>query len=101
MRKQCMKHANLFKQLSALACLQDARSAGNTTLLSQKIQEFDSELEKYVPILMAQASIYWDMGQYSNVIKVLKQRAEFAGEHDTWKLNMAHAHFMMARSCFI
>lgn len=90
-------HTSCFATALIASAMQDARAAGNTALLGQKVQEYDSELEKYVPILMAQASIYWDMGQYSNVIKVLKQRAEFAGEHDTWKLNMAHAHFMMVR----
>jgi tetratricopeptide repeat protein 30 len=77
---------------------QDARNSSNTTLLSQKVDEYDSELEKYIPILMAQAHIYWEMGQYSSVIKIFNQSREFAGEHETWRLNVAHAHFMMVRA---
>ena len=79
--------------------LQDARHASNTALLAEKVQEFDSELNKYIPILMAQAHIYWEIGQYSSVIKVFNQSREFAAEHEMWKLNVAHAYFMMVHVC--
>lgn len=64
-------------------------------MLSKKIQEYDAELEGYVPILMAQAHVYWQLGHYSDVLRVLHQNKEFASEHETWKLNVAHTHFMM------
>jgi hypothetical protein len=77
--------------------LQDARNSSNTAALARKIQEYDDVLESYVPILMAQANIYWEMGQYSSVIKVLNQSREFASEHETWKLNLGHTYFMLVR----
>lgn len=79
------------------ACLQDARGQSDSTLLQSRVQEYDAELESYIPVLMAQAHIYWEMGHYSQVIRVLNQSREFAGEHDTWKLNVAHTYFMMVR----
>jgi tetratricopeptide repeat protein 30 len=80
--------------------LQDARTSTNTPLLAQRLQEYDEELGRYMPVLMAQAHIYWETGQYSNVIKLLNQSKEFAAEHEVWKLNMAHAYFMIVRSLF-
>jgi len=61
------------------------------------MQEFDEEVQKYIPVLMAQAHMFWELGQYSNAQAVLLQGKEFAGEHEAWKLNMAHTHFMMVR----
>lgn len=43
---------------------------------------------------MGQAQIYWDMEQYSKVQSILQQSADFCSEHEAWKLNSAHAHFM-------
>jgi tetratricopeptide repeat protein 30 len=40
------------------------------------------------------AKIYWDIGNYPKVEKILLESEEFCSEHDTWKLNMAHALFM-------
>lgn len=77
--------------------MQDARHATNAEALTRKVHEYDDALESYIPILMAQAHIYWDLGQYSNVLKVLNQSREFASEHDTWKLNMAHTYFVLVR----
>lgn len=41
-----------------------------------------------------QAKIYWDLANYNQVEKIFRQSAEFASEHDTWKLNVAHVFFM-------
>ena len=79
--------------------MQDARTSSDSAVLSKKIQEYDAELESYIPILMAQAHIHWQLGHYSDVLRVLNQSKEFASEHDTWKLNVAHTHFMMVRTC--
>ena len=49
---------------------------------------------RYIPILMAQAKIYWDIENYAMVEKIFKQSAEFCSDHDTWKLNVAHIFFM-------
>ena len=43
---------------------------------------------------MAQAKIYWDLGDYQQVEKVFRKSVEFCSEHDAWKLNVAHVLFM-------
>jgi len=43
------------------------------------------------------ASIYWERESYSGVERLLRQSAEFCSEHDAWRLNMAHAHYMQER----
>ena len=50
-------------------------------------------------VLMGQAQIYWDMEQYSKVQSILQQSADFCSEHEAWKLNSAHAHFMQGGEC--
>ena len=49
---------------------------------------------RYIPILMQQAKIYWDMENYAQVEKIFRKSVEFCNEHDAWKLNVAHVLFM-------
>lgn len=49
---------------------------------------------RYIPVLMAQAKIYWDLENYAQVEKIFRKSAEFCNEHDTWRLNVAHVLFM-------
>lgn len=49
---------------------------------------------RYIPVLMAQAKIYWNRENYSMVEKIFHKSLEFCNEHDTWKLNVAHVLFM-------
>ena len=51
----------------------------------------------YIPVLMAQAKIYWDLGDYQQVEKIFRKSVEFCSEHDVWKLNVAHVLFMQVR----
>ena len=53
---------------------------------------------RYIPVLMAQAKIYWDLEHYAMVEKIFRQSAEFCSEHDLWKLNVAHVFFLQARA---
>lgn len=55
---------------------------------------FDETLELFIPVLMAQAKIYWDLESYLQVEKVFRKSAEFCNELDLWKLNVAHVLFM-------
>lgn len=81
----------------------------------------------YIPVLMAQAKIYWNMENYAQVEKVcqplparwkgraevcvcvacsllalilqiFRKSVEFCNEHDVWRLNVAHVLFMQV-SC--
>ena len=74
--------------------IQDSRLARDNDLIKKALKEYDDSLEKYIPVLMMQAKIYWDMGNYSQVELIFRQSAEFCSEHDTWKLNVAHVFFM-------
>lgn len=56
-------------------------------------------LDRYIPVLMGMAKIYWDRENYPMVEKVFRQSAEFCSEHDVWKLNVAHVFFMQVRAC--
>lgn len=101
--------------------IQDARSERNTEAIKESLkvprkptfplrppcaspspsvalpQEYDDALERYIPVLMGQARIYWDMGNYSQVEVLFRQAGEFCSEHDTWKLNVGHMFFMQAK----
>jgi len=74
--------------------IQDARLAKDTELIKKALKEYDEALEKYIPVLMAQARIYWEMENYDMVEMLFIQSAEFCSEHETWRLNMAHVLFM-------
>ncbi|GMI37607.1 hypothetical protein TrRE_jg4450 [Triparma retinervis] len=47
-----------------------------------------------MPVLMAQARVYWDRENYPMVESLFRQSAEFCVENDTWRLNVAHVFFM-------
>lgn len=74
--------------------IQDARLQRDNEAIKNALKEYDESLEKYMPVLMAQAKIYWDIENYSMVEKIFKQSAEFCSEHTAWKLNVAHVFFM-------
>ena len=43
---------------------------------------------------MAQASIYWDMQNYTAIEKIFRKSVEFCSDHDIWRLNVGHVLFM-------
>ncbi|KAI3387051.1 hypothetical protein SNEBB_001270 [Seison nebaliae] len=56
---------------------------------------YDQVIKQYIPILMAQAKIYWDAKNYAVVEKLFKNSLEFCNDHEKWKLNVAHLCYMM------
>jgi hypothetical protein len=52
----------------------------------------------YIPVLMAQAKVYWDTENYPQVEQIFRKSVEFCSEHDTWKLNVAHVLFMQVQA---
>lgn len=74
--------------------IQDARLARENELIKASLKSYDEELEKYIPVLMAQARVYWDRDHFAMVEKIFFQSAEFCSEHEVWKLNVAHVFFM-------
>ena len=66
-------------------------------LKSQNIQFFTINYifkNRYVPVVMAQASIYWEMKNFAAIEKIFRKSYEFLQEHDAWKLNAGHVLFM-------
>lgn len=86
------KHIETLRRLTK--AIQDARIARETEAIKQSLKEYDDALERYIPVLMAQARIYWDRENYQQVEKLFRQSAEFCSEHEVWKLNVAHVFFM-------
>ncbi|XP_039543434.1 tetratricopeptide repeat protein 30A isoform X1 [Pimephales promelas] len=74
--------------------VQEARHSRDDDSLKKHVQDYDEVLERYIPVLMAQAKIYWNRENYSMVEKIFHKSLEFCNEHDTWKLNVAHVLFM-------
>ncbi|XP_051995518.1 tetratricopeptide repeat protein 30A isoform X2 [Xyrauchen texanus] len=82
------------KLTEQLRKVQDARHNRDEESLKKYVQDYDEVLERYIPVLMAQAKIYWNRENYSMVEKIFHKSLEFCNEHDTWKLNVAHVLFM-------
>jgi tetratricopeptide repeat protein 30 len=74
--------------------IQDARLARDNEVIKTALKLYDEELERYIPVLMAQARIYWERENYLMVERLFFQSAEFCSENDVWKLNVAHVFFM-------
>eukprot|EP00051_Salpingoeca_urceolata_P002818 m.53053 g.53053 ORF g.53053 m.53053 type:complete len:644 (-) comp12348_c0_seq3:32-1963(-) len=87
-----LAHTESLRTLSKQ--VQMARHNQNEEVLKKAVNEYDDVLERYVPVLMAQAKIYWERQNYSHVEKIFRKSVEFCHEHDTWKLNVAHVLFM-------
>merc|ERR1719313_1108341 len=77
--------------------IQDARRQRDQNAVKKYLNEFDEALAKYIPVLMGQAKIYWDLEHYSMVEKIFRQSAEFCSEDESWKLNVAHIFFMQEK----
>ena len=98
--------------------IQDARLERDNAAIKTSLKLYDEALERYIPVLMAMARIYWERENYPQVEKIFRQSAEFCSEHDVWcvqpcaapvrwhvpdsrtprlgyrKLNVAHVFFM-------
>jgi len=73
----------------------EAKSIGQDDHASKLCSEYDEILaNKYIPVLMAQAKIFWDKENYGQVEKIFRKSVEFCNEVDVWKLNVAHVIFM-------
>nr|KAJ3418848.1 Tetratricopeptide repeat protein 30A [Polyrhizophydium stewartii] len=86
------KHIDVLRKLTKQ--VQEARQNHDEDAVKRVVNDYDEAVDKYIPILMAQAKIYWDMENYSMVEKIFRKSVEFCNEHDVWKLNVAHVLFM-------
>eukprot|EP01013_Petalomonas_cantuscygni_P008265 TRINITY_DN20981_c0_g1_i1.p1 TRINITY_DN20981_c0_g1~~TRINITY_DN20981_c0_g1_i1.p1 ORF type:complete len:670 (-),score=171.60 TRINITY_DN20981_c0_g1_i1:1921-3930(-) len=72
----------------------DANSAAKVEAMKGKLGRYDDALEAYIPVLMAQAEIYWNVDHYQKVEQIFRQSAEFASDDKTWQLNLGHVFFV-------
>lgn len=86
------KHVEQLRKMTKK--IQDAKVAQDKDGVRAAIRQYDDALEEYIPVLMAQANIYWQIENYPMVEKLFRQSAEFCSEHEVWKLNVAHVFFM-------
>lgn len=74
--------------------VQEGRSQGDNDEVKRAVLEYEDALDKYIPVVMAQAKIYWDLENYSEVERIFRKSVEFCNESDVWRLNVAHVLFM-------
>ncbi|KAJ1342444.1 hypothetical protein BSLG_002989 [Batrachochytrium salamandrivorans] len=86
------KHIDELRKLTKR--VQEARQNHDNDTIKRVVNDYDEAVEKYIPILMSQAKMYWDLDTYSMVEKIFRKSVEFCNEHDVWKLNVAHVLFM-------
>mmetsp|Transcript_36135 Transcript_36135/g.115695 ORF Transcript_36135/g.115695 Transcript_36135/m.115695 type:complete len:353 (+) Transcript_36135:1172-2230(+) len=96
------KHVDKLRKLTK--AIQDARvkrgrgeDSSASSSVKTALKDYDEAVEAYMPVLMAQAKIYWELGNYGAVEKLFRQSAEFCSENDSWKLNVAHVFFMQEK----
>jgi tetratricopeptide repeat protein 30 len=61
------KHIEKLRKLTKN--IQDAKIARDNEVIKNHLKQYDEELEKYIPVLMAQARIYWERENYPMVEK--------------------------------
>jgi len=86
------KHAEQLRKYTKL--VQESRNNHDDEAVKKSINDYEDALSRYIPVLMAQAKIYWDLDQYAQVEKIFRKSVEFCSESDIWKLNVAHVLFM-------
>ena len=74
--------------------VQEARNDQDEEKVKLAVTQYDEEIERFIPILMQQAKIYWEQENYNQVEKIFRKSVEFCNDHDVWKLNVAHVLFM-------
>merc|ERR1719460_3635555 len=89
------KHIDKLRKVTK--AIQEARRNRDNAAVKSELGKFDAALAKYIPVLMGQAKIYWDMENYGQVEKIFRQSAEFCSEDESWKLNVAHIFFMQEK----
>ncbi|CEF66746.1 Tetratricopeptide repeat protein 30B [Strongyloides ratti] len=74
---------------------QEFKEAENNKEYKDALDEIEELKNKFIPVLMSQAKIFWDKEEYTKVEKLFRRSVEFVGDDDTFKLNVAHTLFMM------
>lgn len=84
---------NITKQFKLI---KDYKNSPDKNLFSKILQNYETALQKYLPVITAQAKIFWDLGNYEVVEQILKNSdvQEIYFENQTWKINVGHSYFI-------
>ncbi|OHT07373.1 TPR Domain containing protein [Tritrichomonas foetus] len=88
----CKAKADILRRL--LSQIEETRKTQDEQQQTQLTIEFEANVSELIPILMFQAKIFWDLGNYQLVELLLNKYADFCFDNRTWKLNLAHTYFM-------
>uniref|UniRef100_A0A8C4Q8B6 Tetratricopeptide repeat protein 30 n=1 Tax=Eptatretus burgeri TaxID=7764 RepID=A0A8C4Q8B6_EPTBU len=84
----------LLEQLRKLTHQVQNANQNHDETLTKVIHDYDETLERFVSVLMAQAKIFWDCGDYDGVERLFQRSGSLCSKHDTLRLNVAHVSFM-------
>lgn len=74
--------------------IKDGKTNQDMNTIKSAVRLYNDTLDEYIPVLMAQAHIYWEIENYPMVEQLFRQSAEFCSDNEVWKLNVAHVFFM-------
>ena len=57
--------------------VQEARGQHDDEAVKRAINEYEDALGRYIPVLMAQAKIYWELDMYQQVNKLRNNHVSF------------------------
>ncbi|CAD5207550.1 unnamed protein product [Bursaphelenchus okinawaensis] len=86
----------LAKLRKAHQNLAEATGSANQRGMEKASEEIQNTMDRYIPVLMAQARIVWEREEYSNVESLFSRSYDLCQNNDTWLLNMAHTVYMQA-----
>lgn len=88
----CKAKADILRRL--MQQIDDARKTQDEQQQTQLTIEFEANVSELIPILMFQAKIFWDLGNYQLVELLLMKYMDYCLDNRTWKLNLAHTYYM-------
>ena len=59
--------------------IQDSRISRDNEQIKESLKKYDEALEAYIPVLMAQARIYWEREHYTMVERIFRQVSFYGG----------------------
>lgn len=80
--------------LKRFVAVRDFKYVYDVSGVKKAISDYNDTLDRYIPVLMAQAKIYWDTESYSQVENLFHKSVEFCEGNETWRLHVAHVLYM-------
>ena len=76
--------------------MKDNQNNTDKAFFSKIVINYENITQKYLPVVTAQAKIFWDLGNYDTVESILKSNdiQEIFGDNQSWKINLGHAYFI-------